>query len=78
MLFRSGTACAVTGLSTVNGKVVSAVYILDFSKEEPEQVVNIEGDVIIASKFMNRRIFSKDSERKKRLLLRAGFITKFK
>ena len=47
----NGTACAVTGLSTVNGKVVSAVYILDFSKEEPEQVVNIEGDVIIASKI---------------------------
>lgn len=48
----NGTACTATGLSTVNGKVVSAVYILDFSKNEPEQMVTIDGDVIIASKLL--------------------------
>lgn len=48
----SGTACAACGISTQNGKVVSAVYLLDFSKEEPEQIIKIEGDVIIACKYI--------------------------
>lgn len=48
----SGTACAASGITTQNGKVVSAVYMLDFSKEEPEQIIKIEGDVIIASKYI--------------------------
>ncbi|WP_405352714.1 DUF5711 family protein [Ruminococcus sp.] len=48
----NGTACAACGISTENGKVVSAVYLLDFSKEEPVQVSKIEGDVIIAAKYL--------------------------
>ena len=48
----NGTACAASGISTENGKVVSAVYMLDFSKEEPEQIIKIEGDAVIASKYL--------------------------
>lgn len=48
----NGTGCAATGITTENGKVISAVYMLDFSKQEPEQVIKIDGDVIIASKYL--------------------------
>ena len=43
---------ASNGITTENGKVISAVYMLDFSKQEPEQVIKIDGDVIIASKYL--------------------------
>ncbi len=47
-----GSACAAIGISTENGKVMSAVYMLNFSKEEPEQIIKIQGDAIIDSKYL--------------------------
>ena len=43
-----GSGCVVTGFSSENGAVVSAVYVLDFKKEEPTQILKIADDMIIA------------------------------
>ena len=52
-----GSGCVATGFSSDNGAVVSGVYVLDFKKEEPQQMIVIPDDVIIACRHLsNNRI----------------------
>lgn len=48
----SGNGCIACGFSTKNGEVVSVIYSLNFSKEEPEHIYEITGDVVIDSEFL--------------------------
>ncbi len=49
----NGTGCAAGGLITKDGAVETAVYILDFAKEEPVATYKISGDIVLDCKYLN-------------------------
>lgn len=49
----NGTGCVATGISSDNGALVSAVYVLDFTKEEPYALYKIPDDAILSCKYLN-------------------------
>ena len=49
----SGTGCVASGISNSEGEIITCVYVLDFSKEDPVAKYEIEGDYIIDSQYIS-------------------------
>lgn len=50
---KNGTGCVASGVSNNNGEIKTGVYVLDFSKEEPVAKYEIEGDIVLDSKYVS-------------------------
>ncbi len=48
-----GTGCTVCGITSDEGFLKTGVYVLDFSEEEPISKYEIDGDIIIDSKYVS-------------------------
>lgn len=49
----SGTQCVATGISADNGTISGAIYVLDFSKEEPVSVNTISDNTIYKTEYLS-------------------------
>lgn len=52
-LSASGREAVVAGLSALDGEEISALYVLDFTKEEPASFSELEGVVIYDAEYLN-------------------------
>ncbi len=48
-----GTGCTASGIITKDGVVETAMYVLDFTKEEPVDVYKISGDIALDCEYLN-------------------------
>lgn len=49
----SGSKAVVSGVSALNGVYISALYVLDFTKDTPLYFTEIENDVIYKAEYLN-------------------------
>lgn len=50
---QDGSGCVACGITSDNGEMKTAVYVLDFSKDEPLTKYSISGDIIIDCKYIS-------------------------
>ncbi len=54
----NGKRCAVAGVSTSGGKLVSCIYILDFSEEKPVNTFKFDENIIFDIKYLSSDVIA--------------------
>lgn len=49
----NGTKAVVSGVSALNGSEIAALYVLDFTKEDPQHFLELENDIIYQVKYLS-------------------------